>query len=260
MPRKKETFVLVSLQEDQAKKLAQVVSNDTCRKILDYLGENEATESELAKKLKVPISTIHYNLQALQKGNLVEAEEFHYSEKGKEILHYRLANKYIIIAPKSTFGLKEKLRSILPVGAIALGGAAILQVFQKFIPYNVKESMIAPAAEPVLSKSIATGAVEEAAPMAAETVVEEATAEAVFEMLPSAGVDIDGASEIVLEVADAAAEGVNQTIEKTVETAPQIVEIIKEPSIWHSPALWFLIGAISALGLYLLISYIRRKK
>ena len=51
----KQSFLLVSLQEDKAKKLAQVVSNESCRKILDYLAEKESTETELAKNLQLPI-------------------------------------------------------------------------------------------------------------------------------------------------------------------------------------------------------------
>lgn len=109
-----EKFVLVSLQEEKAKKLANVLSNDSSRKILDILAEKDATESEIAKKLDIPISTVHYNLKLLVEGGLVKADEFHYSEKGREVIHYHLANKYIIIAPGSVWGIKEKLRSILP--------------------------------------------------------------------------------------------------------------------------------------------------
>ena len=112
----KTSFLLVSLKEDKAKELAQVISNESCRKILDYLADKEdATETELAKALGIPISTVHYNLKHLVNGGLVSVEEFHYSEKGKEVNHYKLANKYIIIAPKTTYGIKEKLKSILPV-------------------------------------------------------------------------------------------------------------------------------------------------
>ena len=127
----KQSFLLVSLQEDKAKKLAQVVSNDSCRKILDYLAEKESTETELATSLQLPISTVHYNLKQLVDAGLVSSEEFHYSAKGKEVSHYRLANKYIIIAPKSTFGIKEKLKGILFVAVIvaAIGFAA--QFFSK---------------------------------------------------------------------------------------------------------------------------------
>ena len=123
----KEKFLLVSLKESKAKKLAQVISNETSRKILDHLADNEATESELAKKLKLPISTVHYNLKCLMEGGLVTVEEFHYSEKGKEVNHYKLANKYIIIAPKSTYGIKERLKSILPVALLTGASAGIIQ-------------------------------------------------------------------------------------------------------------------------------------
>jgi len=127
----KQSFLLVSLQEDKAKKLAQVVSNESCRKILDYLAEKESTETELATNLQLPISTVHYNLKQLVGAGLVSSEEFHYSKKGKEVLHYKLANKYIIIAPKSTFGIREKLKAILPVVLLVSGAALAINLFSK---------------------------------------------------------------------------------------------------------------------------------
>lgn len=129
----KHSFLLVSLQEDKAKKLAQVVSNESCRKILDYLTDKEATETELAAKLQLPLSTVHYNLKQLVDAGLVSADEFHYSKKGKEVIHYKLANKYIIIAPKSTFGIKEKLKSILPAALIVAGVGFIWQLIASSI-------------------------------------------------------------------------------------------------------------------------------
>jgi len=130
----KNKFLLVSLKEDQAKQLAQVISNQTCRQILDYLAEKDATETLIATELNLPLSTVHYNLQQLVKGGLVVSEEFHYSEKGREVSHYKLANQYIIIAPKSTYGLKEKLKSILPV---ALVGVAITGIIHFFSQKNI---------------------------------------------------------------------------------------------------------------------------
>lgn len=133
----KQSFLLVSLQEDKAKKLAQVVSNESCRKILDYLADKESTETELAKNLQLPISTVHYNLKQIVDAGLVSSEEFHYSKKGKEVNHYRLANKFIIIAPKSVFGLKEKLKSLLPVLLIASGAALAINLFSDNFPITV---------------------------------------------------------------------------------------------------------------------------
>ncbi len=53
----KKNFILLSMEDEKIKKISNVISNDSCRKILDYLANKEATESELASKLSIPIST-----------------------------------------------------------------------------------------------------------------------------------------------------------------------------------------------------------
>ena len=130
MPNK--NFLLLSLEDEKIKKISNVISNESCRKILDFLSTKEATESELASNLSIPISTVHYNLQQLIETGLISAEEFHYSKKGKEVSHYKLANKYIIISPKKTFGIKEKLKSILPVVLIVSGVALAIQFISNY--------------------------------------------------------------------------------------------------------------------------------
>ena len=122
----KNNFLLLSLEDDQINNIANAVSNKSAKKILEYLAENKATESQIAKELKLPISTVHYNLQQLTKSGLVSADEFHYSEKGREILHYKLANKYIIIAPQKKRGLKSLFKNILPAVFVTAGITGIL--------------------------------------------------------------------------------------------------------------------------------------
>ena len=114
---KDNAFLLVSLEEEKAKKLAQVITNDVCRRILDHLVKKEATETELSRALGVPISTVHYNIKQLVESGLVVAEEFHYSEKGREVNHYKLANKHIIITtkPSEKESLPAAVRKVLPV-------------------------------------------------------------------------------------------------------------------------------------------------
>jgi DNA-binding transcriptional ArsR family regulator len=120
-------FLLISLDEKKSKKIAEAINNDTGRKILDQLSKKESTESDLAKDLNIPISTIHYNLKQLMEANLVIVDEFHYSKKGKEINHYKLANKYIIIAPKQTDNrFMEALQKILPLTIITAVVGGIL--------------------------------------------------------------------------------------------------------------------------------------
>jgi len=166
-----ENFLLVSLKENEAKKLAQVISNDTSRKILDMLASKDATESEIAKKMKLPLSTVHYNMQALLKAKLVQVDEFHYSEKGKEVNHYSLANKYVIIAPKDApETLKDKLRKILPVGLIGLAGAGMLQLFSILKP---KGELLAQKAAPLsgndqAAEEVLRSTADETAPTAAQ--------------------------------------------------------------------------------------------
>jgi DNA-binding transcriptional ArsR family regulator len=193
----KEKFVLVSLQEEKAKKLAQVISNESCRRILDYLADKDATETQLAKELEIPISTVHYNLKLLTEGGLVRADEFHYSAKGKEVNHYRLANKYIIIAPKTAWGIKEKLKSILPAALIVGAGAGIAQLVLNYL----SRPQVAPMMVRAPADKIATGA---------------------------------------------------PTLGATAEQA------VWQAGAWTSSlALWFVLGAMTALLLYLAFDYIR---
>ncbi|PIN73696.1 hypothetical protein COV20_05745 [Candidatus Woesearchaeota archaeon CG10_big_fil_rev_8_21_14_0_10_45_16] len=124
----KTNFLLVDLNESKTKKLAETITSDTSRKILNFLTEKEDSEQNIAKSLNIPISTVHYHLQKLQEAGLVVVEEYHYSQKGREINHYKLANKYIIIAPKKVSGLREKLKGILPVSLVILGISAVMKV------------------------------------------------------------------------------------------------------------------------------------
>lgn len=123
-------FLLISLEEKKAKKIAEAINNETSRKILDHLAKKDCTETDIAKELKIPISTIHYNLKQLVEANLVVVDEFHYSSKGKEVNHYKLANKYIIIAPRQTDNrFMEALQKILPLTIITAITGGILTIF-----------------------------------------------------------------------------------------------------------------------------------
>jgi len=156
---KKTNFLLIDINDKKTKKLAETITSSTSRKILDYLTEKEDSEANIAKATNIPISTVHYHLQKLKEAGLIIVEEFHYSKKGREIDHYKLANKYIIIAPKSVkgLGLKQKLKGILPIAIIALGISAVIKVitspsiavFEKTAPVRAfaEEAVMAAAPE-----------------------------------------------------------------------------------------------------------------
>jgi DNA-binding transcriptional ArsR family regulator len=134
-----ETFMLLSMKDSKA--VADAISNKTAQKIIAYLTEHkESTESELSKELKVPLPTVHYNIQQLKKAKLIEAKEFFWSKKGKEMLVYKLAKKYIIISPDSSEGTLSKLKNILPITLLSLVGSGAVYLYQKtkFIASDVK--------------------------------------------------------------------------------------------------------------------------
>lgn len=154
----KDKFLLINLKEERAKKITEVISSDTSRKILDYLAEQEGTEQKISEKLNLPISTAHYHLQKLVECGLVVIEEFHYSRKGREINHYKLANKYIIITPKPVSGIKQKLKNILPAILGVLGISAII----KILTISQKGTIVQKPADFAVEKAmLATGSVSE---------------------------------------------------------------------------------------------------
>ena len=158
MPKNK--LLLVDLNDKKTKKLAETITSETSRKILDYLAEKDDTEQNMAKELGIPISTIHYHLQKLMEASLVVVDEFHYSKKGREVNHYKLANKYIIITPKKVSGIKQKLKNILPVGLVVLGISGIIKLVEKFTAGTVQMEKATFAAQPMMAKTTNDAAVE----------------------------------------------------------------------------------------------------
>jgi len=118
---KSNPYLMVSLEDSESKALAQVLSNDTSRAIMKYLTQNDkASESDISAALGLPLSTVHYNMQNLVASKLVKATEFHYSKKGKEVLHYTLSNKIIVIAPSKEESFRL-IRRVAPVAVLVAG-------------------------------------------------------------------------------------------------------------------------------------------
>lgn len=240
----KQSFLLVSLQEDKAKKLAQAVSNESCRRVLDYLTEKGATETELSQKLQLPMSTVHYNLKQLVDAGLVSADEFHYSKKGKEVIHYKLANKYIIIAPKSTFGIKEKLRSILPVVLIVSVATLMLQFTQNLFARGSVTKIFSSSKQLLVRETVISPQVVE--PTGA---IQEVSKSVAVSSIKQASDGITNATQIQL---------INKTTEYMTSPVVTTQTVITPSSFWANIALWFLLGAVFALLVYMVVSSIRK--
>ena len=135
-----DKLIVMSLEDENSKQLAKVLSNDTALKMLNKLAETRCSASELSKQLGIPISTIQYNLELLTKSNMIKETAYRYSEKGKKVLYYEPMKKLIVIAPEneklSVFNiLKDKFLAPISLGIAALVGYGLQPFFmsqQKF--------------------------------------------------------------------------------------------------------------------------------
>jgi len=127
-----EKFILASLEDEESKELAQVISSKTARKILNLLSNKDMSETEISKKLRLPLTTIHYNIKQLINAKLIEAKKFKWSEKGKKIRYYKLSNKLIIISPKSQENFLNKIKSITPVAIAGILTSGLIYLYTGF--------------------------------------------------------------------------------------------------------------------------------
>jgi len=118
-------FIMIGLDDERSKEIAEILGNSTSKKIVGYLAEvKEASEKDISDKLVIPINTVEYNLNKLIKAGLIEkTKHFFWSVKGKKIDMYRLSNRKIVISPK-TF-----IKGIVPSVLAVIFGALGLKIF-----------------------------------------------------------------------------------------------------------------------------------
>ncbi len=115
-----EKYLSIDLNDPRAGAIAEVLSNKSCKKILDLLAEKEMSESDIASALKMPLNTVGYNIKKLFESGLIEkAKAYFWSSRGKKIPTYRVSNKKIVISPRST--MKGIIPSIIITGILAFG-------------------------------------------------------------------------------------------------------------------------------------------
>jgi len=135
-----DKFILVGLNDERSKQIAEVLKNKTCKKIIDYLGDvKEASEKDISDACDIPMNTVGYNIKNLIKSGLVEkTKNFFWSVKGKKIKMYKLAKKHIIISPSKKPNLSY-LKEILPVILVALVALLVVINFGVLYPDDSDE-------------------------------------------------------------------------------------------------------------------------
>jgi len=142
-------YIVASLEDEKAKELGQIIANETTRKILNLLTKKNTNESEIAKELGIPISTVHYNIQQLLKAGLVKIKGFYYSPKGNKVNVYTLTRKLILIAPQGTNLVRSKIKNILPVLLITFGISVAIKLIYPATNLAMRAEMVERTAEGV---------------------------------------------------------------------------------------------------------------
>jgi len=110
-----DKYLLFNLEDDKAKKLGEIISNLSCKKIINLLAEKELSISNISREINMPMNSVQYNISKLLEAGLIEEAKSWWSVKGKKMPTYKVANKLIVISPKKTSNFYSKLKSVVPV-------------------------------------------------------------------------------------------------------------------------------------------------
>lgn len=156
-----EKYLIVSLGDERAKALGEVISNPSCKKIVDLLAEKDMSASEIASNLKMPLNSVGYNIDKLVNAGIIEkVKGFFWSSKGKKMERYSVVNKAIVISAKKP-GIYSKLRGVVPSILVAgLATAAIAAYYKTQIGVQriAEKAITAPMLEAMPSAGAATTA------------------------------------------------------------------------------------------------------
>lgn len=126
---------MFDLDDEKLSVLAEVLSNKTSKKIIEYLADNEASEAEIVRDLKLQANTVNYNVKKLIESGLIEqSKNWFWSVKGKKVQRYGVANKSIIISPKGKSSTSKNVLAALLVTGI---GALIVKLFTSNLSGNL---------------------------------------------------------------------------------------------------------------------------
>lgn len=273
-----EKLLILPINDRNSKKISQVLSNDTSRKVLEALADKPMSTTEISEKLGAPLTTLHYNIENLLATGLIKVERTRYSEKGREVKYYGPTRKFIILAPENVGERETKqfLKRTLFGVYFIIGAVFSGYLFQRLY-YLVTGGFGFPGGGTGTSSIMAGEAKTAAAPTMAPP---EALLDA-GEYGGGSGVTTGG--NLMKEAAASKAAGQVQNVQNVTganvtpitpgggrETADAAIQSILpqtqapislpiQPPVEQNLYLWFLFGAVFALLLLFVWNKIRRR-
>ena len=123
-----DDVVVIQPGDERAQKIARAMASQTANAVIQAFGGGPLTSSEVARAMAIPITTASYHIENLLNAGLLEVMETRWSEKGREVKVYGLANQVLIIAPPVS-DLRSVLKKYTTLFAIAVFASLSLATF-----------------------------------------------------------------------------------------------------------------------------------
>ncbi len=103
-----ENKIKVFASDDDLKSLGELLSNETSRKIIKNLMENQMYTNEIATKLDIRVSLVIHHLRKLEDLGLLEIENKKIKRKGEKHRFFKIDSEIFITVNKTKEEVKEK--------------------------------------------------------------------------------------------------------------------------------------------------------
>ena len=168
--------VLVLPVNGDSRKITQILSNETSLKILDLLGKKSMSATNIAEELKLPLTTVKYNLDSLVESDLIKVKQIKWSQKGRQVKIYESVEKLIVLVPPRNSIDKLSIISLLQKYIGVIGAAVFAAAGIEYFSAYMRAKSIIDATAPL--RMGVTGPVNETYP---EETYPEATVMESFE-------------------------------------------------------------------------------
>lgn len=131
-----DSRVLVLPVNGDSRKITQILSNETSLKILELLGKKSMSATNIAEELKLPLTTVKYNLDSLVESDLIKVKQIKWSQKGRQVKIYESVEKLIVLVPSrnsidklSIINILQKYMGVIGAAVFAAAGIEYLSAY-----------------------------------------------------------------------------------------------------------------------------------
>lgn len=163
-PGEQDNRVLVLPVNGDSRKITQILSNETSLKILELLGKKSMSATNIAEELKLPLTTVKYNLDSLVESDLIKVKQIKWSQKGRQVKIYESMEKLIVLVPSRSSIDRPSIISLLQKYIGVIGAAVFAAAGIEYLSAYLRAKRIIDATAPL--RMGATGPANETYPEA----------------------------------------------------------------------------------------------